>query len=405
MAPSVADVAGTGPVAEPARAVPGLYRLSGPIKHYDWGSFDALPRLLGRPVDGRRHAEMWVGAHPAEPSVATDPLGRHVPLDELLEAQPHLLGGGSRDAPGASRLPFLVKVLAAERPLSLQVHPDAARAARGFAAGKRGYRDPWHKPEMIYALRPFEALCGFTSPARAAARLRALAVPGLAGVIDDLADSDGSRALHSALARLLTLEAAPAARLVRDVAVAARSSTDPAHRFAVRLARFHPTDPAVIASMLLNPVTLQPGEALFVPPNTLHTYLRGVGVEVMATSDNVLRAGLTGKPVDVVEVLETAEYAPGPPRVVPPERVRDDERGFAPGVSEFRMSVVRCATRTDRAWHDGRARTVLCLDGGFSLRMGGAELALARGEPAFVAAGPGPVDVVGAGVLISVTSP
>lgn len=183
----------------------------------------------------------------------------------MLAAQPHLLNGAGDD----SRLPFLLKVLAAER---------------------------------------------------AAERLRALDVPGLAEVVDDLDQPDETRALRCALTRLLTLEPGSAARLVRDVAAAARTGADLAHRFAARLAQVHPTDPAVIASMLLNPVTLRPGEALFIPPGTLHSYFRGFGVEVMATSGNVLRAGLTTKRVDVTEVLDAAEYVAAPPPGPPARR-------------------------------------------------------------------------------------
>ncbi|MQA14182.1 MAG: mannose-6-phosphate isomerase, class I [Pseudonocardiaceae bacterium] len=387
--PAVAE--SPGATADPR----GLYRLSCPIKNYDWGSVDALPRLLGRPADGRPQAEMWVGAHPSAPSIATDQRGRAVPLDRLLESDPVLLHDGH---PWAwSRLPFLLKVLAPERPLSLQVHPDSARAAARFAEQRPGYQDPWHKPEMIYALEPFEALCGFTRADRAADLLDCLGVPALAGIIDRLTGRDGIR---QATHRLLSMDSQQAGDLVAAVVRAARSRPEPAYATAVHLAGFHPTDPGVIVSMLLNRVTLAPGEAMFVPPNTVHTYIRGVGIEVMATSDNVLRAGLTGKRIDVAELLDTTDYSPAPPRLVAPRAAGRHEQVFAPQVDEFRLSVIRCESRTECSWDDRRPRTVLCVSGAFSLTVDGVTVALAQGEAGFVGAGARAVHVAGAGTLV-----
>ncbi len=203
---TVSEVVGS---AHPLAA--GAYRLICPIKDYDWGSVDALPRLFGWPVDGRPHAEMWIGAHPSAPSVAVDANGRHVPLDALLEPDPELRDGAARAGGAAPRLPFLMKALAAARPLSLQLHPDAARAARGYALevrqgdslGERVYKDPWRKPEMVYALQPFAALCGFVGVRTAVEHLSALRVGGLTEIIARLGDRDEPRGLRRATERLL----------------------------------------------------------------------------------------------------------------------------------------------------------------------------------------------------------
>ncbi len=402
---------GSVPVPEIVRSVPpfvsGVYRLVCPIKDYDWGSIDALPRLFGWPVDGRTHAEMWIGAHPSAPSVAIDASGRHVPLDALLESElPDRPMCAGRAAP---RLPFLMKALAAERPLSLQLHPDAARAARGYALevrqgsslGTSVYQDPWHKPEMLYALQPFVALCGFARPRAAAELLSALTVDGLTEIITLLGDRDEARALRHATERLLSMESRRAGDLVQDVVAAASRSTEPAYRTLVELGRYHPSDPAVLVSLLLNTVTLTPGEALFVPPNTLHSYVRGVGIEVMATSDNVLRAGLTGKQVHVDRVLDAADYLPAPPRIVRGRRAQQDELVFEPGVSEFCLSVLRCESATERLWSGVRPRSMLCLGGSFSLSGAGAELSMRPGDAAFIAPGSVAVRVLGQGTLIS----
>jgi len=197
------------------------------------------------------------------------------------------------------------------------------------------------------------------------------------------------------------MDSRSAAELVRDVVVAASRSTDPVYRTVTELGRRHPRDPAVIVSLLLNAVTLMPGEALFVPPNTLHSYVRGVGVEVMATSDNVLRAGLTGKPVHVDRVLDSADYLPAPPRIVRPRPVSKDELVLDPGVSEFCMSVLRCESVTERLWDGRQPRTVLCLSGSFSMTGPGAEVTVRPGDAAFVAPGSEAVRVLGRGTLIS----
>ncbi len=375
-----------------------VYRLSCPVRNYDWGSVDALPTLLGRPVDGAPQAEMWIGAHPSAPSLATDALGCSVPLDRLLHTDPLLLHGRFGGRP--PRLPLL-KVLAADRPLSLQVHPDAARAARRFAEQWPGYRDPWHKPEMIYALEPFEALCGFTRIDHAADLLSGLGVRGLTGLIAELSGGDAALGMRRAMQWLLTMEPRRAADIVSDVVAAARSAADAAYATVVELAAWYPHDPGVIVSLLLNRVTLEPGEAMFVPPNTMHSYLRGVGVEVMAASDNVVRAGLTGKRVDVAELLETTDYAPGAPQLVTPRRGGDAEQVFAPDVDEFSLSMVRAPSAAEHAWHDGLPRTVLCLRGSFSLAAGGTAVELERGDAVFIAAGAPAVHVAGTGIVAS----
>lgn len=364
--------------------------------NYDWGSAGALSELLGQPGDGEPQAELWIGAHPSAPSLATGTVGCCAPLDKLLESDPLLVHGA---AGGAGRRLPLLKVLAADRPLSLQVHPDAARAARRFGEQRPSYQDPWHKPEMIYALEPFDVLCGFVPAALAAERLAGLGVPGLAWLVDELSGRDEVVGIRRAVRWLLTLEPRRVADLVADVVAAARSGADPAYATAVELAVWHPRDPGVIVSLLLNRLTLLPGEAMFVPPNTVHSYLRGLGVEVMAPSDNVLRAGLTSKRVDVAELLETTDYSPGAPHLVTPSRV-GVEQVFAPELDDFCLSLISSPS-TVHVWHDGRPRTVLCLHGSFLLTTEGTVTSLCRGDAVFIGANAAAVRVDGAGTLVS----
>lgn len=296
---------------------PAPLRLRGRLQHYDWGSTTAIPGVLGVEADGRPWAELWLGAHPVAPAeVEVDGVWR--PLDGVIAEGPASNLGTACLSRFGPRLPFLVKLLAAARPLSLQVHPSSEQAAEGFAreeaAGTapgdpgRTYRDPWHKPELICALTPFQALSGFRPPEEAAAVLDAF---GLAAV----ADTVRARGLAAGFWSLWELAPAARAALVAAAAAAAPEGYQPEADLVARLAGLHPGDVGVVAALLLNLVDLAPGDALYAPSGRLHAYLGGLGVEVMATSDNVVRGGLTSKHVDVGELrrilrVEPEEVAP-----------------------------------------------------------------------------------------------
>lgn len=381
-----------------------MLRLDNPLRRYDWGSTELLPDLLGLQPDGTPWAELWLGAHPDSPStVLVDGAAR--PLDAVLEQDPQTLLGPAVVQAFGPRLPFLLKLLAAARPLSLQCHPSAAQAAEGFAredaagvprdAAHRNYRDAQHKPEMIYALTRFEALCGFRSPARAAALLAALEVAALGPVLDDLAGPDP---LRTALTRLLRMPAADLGPLVADVAAACRarrtdgSDDDAALATAEDLAAAHPADAGVVLSLLLNRITLEPGQAVFLPAGNVHAYLHGMGVEVMACSDNVLRGGLTSKHVDVDELLRVVDVAPYDVPLVPVADPAPGLRVLAPPVAEFALGVLT-PTAGAVTLAGGAPRLVLCTAG--SLAVDG--LALALGQSVLVPASVGDVAVSGTG--------
>lgn len=251
--------------------------LEGVVQHYAWGDPTFLPNLLGRPPDGRPWAEWWIGTHPNGPARCVDgPL-----LSEL-----------------AGELPYLLKVLAAARPLSLQTHPNEEQAGQGFAMGR--YPDPHAKPELLHALTRFEALCG-VRPADTTAQL--LDELGLVELAAALA-TDGPRGTIEALLRR-QLD-------VRGVVDACAASDRKEARVVTRLAELHPGDPAAAVALLLNHVVLEPGEAIRLDAGNLHAYLGGAGVELMGSSDNVVRGGLTDKPVDVDELLAVIDAEPLP---------------------------------------------------------------------------------------------
>lgn len=284
--------------------------LYGPIRNYAWGSRSAIATLQGRPTPSPEpEAELWLGAHPGAPA-SVDRDGTRVSLVELLSAEPgHWLGQQVVDRFGV-RLPFLLKVLAADAPLSLQAHPDPEQARAGHAAdaareaGQRNYVDPFHKPELLVALTPMEALCGFRDPAESAEVLAAFGVPSLEPVVAAL--RTGAAGLADAVRLLLTFPTDQRAGLVAAVASAAVESPDA--RLARSLADSYPGDPGVLVALLLNWVRIAPGEAIWMPAGNLHAYLRGTGVEIMAASDNVLRGGLTPKRIDVEELLRVLRF-------------------------------------------------------------------------------------------------
>ncbi|SCG67154.1 mannose-6-phosphate isomerase, class I [Micromonospora coxensis] len=359
--------------------------LYGPIRDYAWGSRSAIAELQGRPVpsDGPE-AELWLGAHPGAPAMV-DRDGNRVSLVDLLVAEPdHWLGERVVDRFG-TRMPFLMKVLAADAPLSLQAHPDAEQARAGHAAdaartdGHRNYVDPYHKPELLVAISPMEALCGFRDPAESAEVLAAFGVPALEPVVAALrAGPDG---LREAVRLLLTWPAAERAGLVE--AVVAADVAGPDAELARALAAGYPGDPGVLVALLLHHVKLAPGEAIWMPAGNLHAYLRGTGVEVMAASDNVLRGGLTPKHVDVDELLRVLRFEVLVDPVVTARPVAPGVVCWPVPVDDFALHrvTVDAATPQVRLPLPG-PRVVLCRAGKLSVDDGAGVVTLGPGQAA-----------------------
>ena len=284
--------------------------LDNPIRPYAWGSHTTIANLQGRPAPtGDPEAELWMGAHPDSPSSVSGEDGP-VRLDTLLATSPALLGEASL-AQFGPRLPFMLKVLAAAGPLSLQVHPDPELAARRYAeeanrpAGDRLYADPFAKPELLVAIGEFDALCGFRDPSISADVLSSLTVPALDPVINLLRTGSVADRLRAGVEALLRWPEQHRGAIVDAVAAAAgRRGLD----YVVRLGEQFRGDMGVVVALLCNRVRLDEGEAIWMPAGNLHSYLRGTGMEVLAASDNVLRGGFTAKRVDVAELLRVLRY-------------------------------------------------------------------------------------------------
>jgi mannose-6-phosphate isomerase len=378
---------------------PAVYLLENPVQGYAWGSRTAIADLLGRPAPSAApEAELWIGAHPRAPSRVVSPPGLGT-LDAVIQDDPvAVLGPGVCDRFG-NELPFLLKVLAAEEPLSIQAHPSQEQARRGWArenaegipvdAPHRNYRDPNHKPELLAALSAFTALKAFRPPAEIVRGLEPVLRPELAPELGRLAREESPAALRSLFARLMTLDPEEKAPVLKRATAEAlrRRRDDPAWEWVARLMTRYPSDVSALGPLYLNLVTLGPGEALFLPAGELHAYLHGTALEVMANSDNVLRGGLTPKHVDVPELLATLAFDGRSPEVLRPQEAGPGEWAYRTPAREFELGLVELLASRPYAAPPGRGVEVLLgLSGSTAVRAGAAVTPLGPGRSVLVPA-------------------
>jgi mannose-6-phosphate isomerase len=373
-----------------------MQSLQGTVQHYAWGTTDAIPELLGFPADGRPFAEYWLGSHPLAPATLADGS-----LDAVLREHPETLGEPSRVTFG-DQLPYLMKILSARHALSLQVHPSREQAQEGYrredAAGidadapERTYRDDWPKPEIMIALEEFHTLSGFREPKRTAALFAGLGVADdLASVIGPLTERKGEAAMAEVFLDVLSLngERAQLSELVCAAAMRHKDEEGELGDFArtvLELDEVFPSDPGILAALLLNRVVLQPGEALFVPAGHMHAHLRGTGIEVMANSDNVIRGGLTSKHVDVTELLKVVDFSPAEAEITRPETAAAGVESYATPCPEFDVWRVTGQAEPVTLPGEGSARILLVVSGSAVLESAGSRLEVGRGGSAFLTA-------------------
>ncbi len=395
-----------------------MFRLHNPIQRYAWGSRSAIADLLGAPSPAPTpEAELWLGAHPSAPSRVAVPDGERSLL-EVIEEDPEEHLGPDVNRQFGPRLPFLLKVLAAAAPLSLQAHPNAEQARAGYDAEeargvprddpRRNYRDPRHKPELLCALGRFEALCGFR-PVRPTLRLLdELEVSALRPQVDQLRaqpTADGLRDLFAFL-----LQAPPGLRralvegTLRGCArLAAGRGEFASHcAWALRLGNDYPDDIGILGSLLLNLLVLRPGEAVYLPAGNLHCYLEGTGVEIMANSDNVLRGGLTPKHVDRDELLRVVDFTPTVVTPLAAESLGQSEYVYVTQSAEFRLSRIEL----ESVWcgQTEGPEILLCTSGTASLTGATHQPGpLRRGDSVFVSARQGHYSLAGDAVLFRAT--
>jgi mannose-6-phosphate isomerase len=334
----------------------------------------------------------------------------HESLAEAIALDPAATVGAAAAAEFGPRLPFQLELLAAAGPRSLHVHPSPRQARAGFARENadgpdRAYLDPYAKPELVCALTEFQALCGFRDAAGTLALLDELATPALRpcrGLLAAHPTRAGVRLLFSAI---MTMPESRHAALLDAVVTACGARPDvPEYRTAIELHERFPGDRGVLASLLLNRVTLAPGEALFLPAGTLHAYLSGVGVEIASSSGNVVRCGLTAKPVDVRGLLSVVDFSTGP---VPVLRGRPGAAGelvYPALAAEFRLSRIDMRSGGERVLHHAGPQVLLVVDGEVTAVDGtGSSQRLRRGQSLWVPADAGAVRLCGTGTVFRAT--
>ena len=314
--------------------------LSCPVRHYAWGErrhgsvVPLIAELTGEATDDATPwAELWLGAHPSASALAKTPAG-DIPLHDLASAFPNEVLGAGRQS---TELPFLLKILCCEKSLSLQSHPDRCHAARLHAAYPERYPDPNPKPEIIIAISPFRAMIGFRPPLAAIADI--CRRTALAPWRDQWQTSPSLRQLCETM---LAIPASTIPALLDNLAaeINADPAPTPADILCDDLMRQHPHDRGALFAYLLHQLLLRPGEALYIPPNTPHAYLHGQGIEGMASSDNVIRAGLTSKLIDHDALFETLDFNAHEPLSLPPSGDLLGYRCYQPPTPEFQIETM-----------------------------------------------------------------
>ena len=398
----------------PAEGKPGaFYKLRNTVKNYEWGSPEWIPTLLGEKNLSRvPWAELWMGVNPSGPSrIILPPLKSAAGDGEILLSD--FIDREARTAPEditqGAKLPYLFKVLAAAMPLSIQAHPNREQARQGYErenregipldAPDRSYKDPNHKPEIICALSPFAALCGFRNAGQIKNLIGALCGYSQGTLKDSLENlfnalGNEENPYRSFLAALFSLETETLVALGAFIksrrALFERDFPDYRDEWELcsYLAGLYPGDPGVLAPLYLNIIELAPGEAIYLPAGIFHAYIHGMGMELMADSDNVLRGGLTPKHIDTPELFSVLIFSEFKPEILRAPVPALSWFSYPTPAEEFRLSVIR-GTGGVLSWSEPGPSIIILTEGSavVSETETGDELALIKGESIFIPAG------------------
>ena len=387
-----------------------MQKLINSVQNYAWGSKTALTDLYGiANPNNLPMAELWMGAHPKSSSKIEDASGQARSLRDVIDADKAALLG-DKVAQRFGELPFLFKVLCADQPLSIQVHPNKQASEIGFAkenaagipfdAAERNYKDPNHKPELVFALTPFLAMNAFREFSEIISLLQPVA--GAHNAIAHFLENPNAEALSQLFASLLNMQGEEKSHALAVLKAALESQQGEPWETIRLIAQFYPDDSGLFSPLLLNVVKLNPGEAMFLFAETPHAYLQGVALEVMANSDNVLRAGLTPKYIDIPELVANVKFVAKPAAELLTQPVKNGaELDFPIPVEDFAFSL-HDLSQTETTIAQESAAILFCVEGEATLHKGEQRLVLKPGESAFVAANESPVSVSGTGRLARV---
>ena len=387
-----------------------MQKLINSVQNYAWGSKTALTDLYGiANPNNLPMAELWMGAHPKSSSKIEDASGQARSLRDVIDGDKAALLG-DKVAQRFGELPFLFKVLCADQPLSIQVHPNKQASEIGFAkenaagipldAPERNYKDPNHKPELVFALTPFLAMNAFREFSEIISLLQPVA--GANNAIAHFLENPNAEALSQLFASLLNMQGEEKSHALAVLRAALESQQGEPWETIRLIAQFYPDDSGLFSPLLLNVVKLNPGEAMFLFAETPHAYLQGVALELMANSDNVLRAGLTPKYIDIPELVANVKFVAKPAAELPTQPVKNGaELDFPIPVEDFAFSL-HDLSQTETTIAQESAAILFCVEGEATLHKGEQHLVLKPGESAFVAANESPVSVSGTGRLARV---
>lgn len=372
--------------------LPAFALMTNPIQNYAWGSVDAINQLFNIPNPKQEpQAEIWMGAHPNGCSeVLVD--GKKIRLDDWIATNPEAILG-SKTQHDFGSLPYLFKVLAANQALSVQVHPSKAAAEEGFErenkagidlkAANRNYRDPNHKPELVYAITHYQAMNGFREYQDIIALFEAVNASVLAPLVDAFKQHPNEAGLTVFFTAILSLNDEVKAKALVDLLAFAQATKETElGALLLSLNEQYPNDVGLFAPLMLHVLTLKPGEAMYLDACTPHAYIRGTGLEIMANSDNVLRAGLTPKYMDVPELVTNTICKPKPSEslLLAPQMNANASHYDIP-VPDFNFSVYQ----GDALISCESAEIIFAIDADVTLtHESGERLTFSKGQSAFI---------------------
>lgn len=402
-----------------------FYRLKNQIQTYDWGTTDAFTTLFGwQNANNEKRAELWMGAHPKAPSIIHFERNEVTLTEWIKTADAQLLG---KKLDKSRTLPFLFKVLSANQALSIQVHPNKAQANEGFTAEEakgiaadafnRNYKDPNHKPELICALTPFVAMCGFRPAEEILSLLESLDVDFLEEAVDDLRSellidlAHFYAKLKKTYLDLMRENEAETNEVVQacikiiggkptnmDLEAYKKQSVLSPYLECLLLNESYPGDLSILSPLLMNLYHLDVGKALFLDAGIPHAYLRGTGLEIMASSDNVLRGGLTPKYIDKSELNKVMTAGPHHIALTPPKIVNQNIYHYPVPVNDFQLSVVHQeADEPSTSFSNDELAIILCVAGEIHIDNGNTSGSLKAGESAILP--PSNINISGSGKI------
>ena len=392
--------------------------LENQVQDYAWGSRTAIQELMGvRDRQETPWAELWMGAHPKAPSsVVTD--NEKIELNTLVSRYPKQMLGASTAERFNNTLPFLFKVLAAEHPLSIQAHPDKTQAKAGFErenklkipidAPHRNYRDPWPKPEIICAIEPFMALNGFRPADTIAGFFESFCPAELAAQIQHLKEEPNASGIKKMFASLLRMEEKTKQRTIQSAIEKAVKTDSPEGEWVQKIHEQYPDDIGVLSPLFLTLIQLEPYSAMFLSPGRMHAYLKGVGIELMANSDNVLRGGLTGKHMDIEELMRSVNFEPSPIEILRPVAKNDWESIYPANAEEFILSRIQTNNQNKyRCSENHGLEILLCMNGSATITQGMEKtlLNIEKGSSVLIPANAGAYEINGEAFFFKASIP